>query len=399
MKTVLLSIVICAGLAAANLTGFVNDWLKSAPNIADPNNDYNDDGIVNLEDFVFFAQAYEPEPYANERPTALAVSANVVQYISSNIQLAGTDDGYPKNRIDYIVTSMPATGHLYDMLLEYDTSSMSAMKLGNQARRMRQIKSVPYVISHSSKWLYYLTDANGLDTFTYKTNDTLADSNEATVTLIVATNPKDTLSFDGFGLLTIPDANAVEFDDSFCITLWVKTKQLFGSLIKKRGSSGAGFELTIEAGRSVAHVWDANGTHGEIHSWANIATGNWEFIGVSANASGIIIYNANKAVEYKKSSLLPKPPYSNNANILVGNRFVGEIDKLNFWPYKDSWGLICIFIDFGAVDYLARFNFSEHSGTSTVDAVDANNVGTISDANHVKWYPTELPLYEYRPQF
>ncbi len=405
MRILLIIIVLCVpafSYDANDVNNFAEDWLTAAAR-----SDFNTDGNVNFIDWAMLAADFDGFPYVP--PTVQDVNVLAMQSVGTWFELNGSVDRY-------IITSLPAHGTLYDTLITYDTSALHALKIGtlkNMAAKRRPIAAVPYKVANRGKWLYYLTtdatDAN----FTYVTNDGTANSNPALVNIDVVPFDNNSVYFDGSGYITIPDNNAIDFDDSFSLTFWIKTNQQYAGIMQKR-DGGAGFEISIEAGRLKVSVWDPNNNRYDLRGYLNIATDEWIQLGIARDANTMIVYAGDTRIAQRFD--LPVVSFDNGTDFIIGKTssryFTGNIDRLSFWPYMDDFGsmMVLVFEERGGpggglfvpTNHLCRFHFDEGSG-NTINTFSMITftpvVGTFSDVNHVRWIPTEQPLFQYKPQF
>jgi len=367
---------------------FMDYWL-SEPN-ADPNCDFNEDGNVNFLDYVILAGNWQSKLIFNESgniaPVAQNINTSAYTAEIQRINLIGSDyDNGPYTKLYYKIVSVPAHGKLTDISVGAGI-----------------VQSAPYTLLSPINIIGYQSDTDyiGMDSFTYQAYDGNSVSNIATVDVNVAINTLDNITFDGQGFVTVPDSDKLEFDDNFSFALWLKTEWPYSGIIRKRGSSGAGFELKITDMRPAVYFYDANNNEKVVigaPEW-RIDKGVWSHLVVSRNSTSVTIYL--DSIEIASSSNIFATSFVNDANLIIGSsgdkHFKGEIDRISW--YATAKGVFEVSLmyyvegrndeDGGVLvpDYYTRFNFNEGSGTDVND-MTWDITGVFNDPNHVQWVP------------
>lgn len=335
------------------------------------------------------------------KPTANNQSINVMQFVTATITLDATDDQQPAvpGRLSYIITSLPTSGTIQDPLAS-----------GNI------ITSVPYTLIGGGKSIWYSTDIVGSDTFDWKANDggtgdQAGDSNIATATVTAETNVLDSLDFDGNGTISIADGDYIDLVDGWGIDFWVKTRDPFAGLIKKR-SSGIGYEIGIVSGKPKIYLYDNSGTIVvSIQGHSRIDDGQWHQVAFTFNTTeqGVQIgVQTDGSPEYYQITGISSD-FSNSDNLIIGldsrRPYRSQIDKVRFFSgIADPTIITCIiqglsertdtqevFLGFGLESSL-MWMCDEGSGTIITDS-KTSKTGTISSLTNIKWHP-QIELFE-----
>lgn len=440
-KNLKFKIILCAFVAlwlCASAFGFVADvdddndvdqfdlrifceyWLESP--VADPNCDFVVDGIVNFLDFAILAaewqghlEIYVP-PIPNVAPSANDVSVSVVAYIPQTITLLATDDGLPNPpaRLKYLIIDLPNDVNHYLQ----DTASGGQVKIRPQ--------DLLYRLSTWGNDVIFATSTTGSTNFKYKVYDGNLYSAEKTVSITVAANPKDCLSFDGSGSVSIPDTgNYFDLDPNRGIALFVQTRQLYCKLLDKYEPGAEGYELYLINGRPQVYLYDSNGLVASLKHNVRVADGHWHQIGFIYDPNGFLMVSECNETNFTAENYgftstgwiaVPVRNYSNSSNLIIGSGFRGEIDNPRahnmiltdrFFGYE---GFVCqsrttagtLLEFFGITLYpgaSARFhcdyNGTTNTATQIYDDVSATHlIGSISDSNHVKYLPFVWQWYD-----
>ncbi|RKY09840.1 MAG: hypothetical protein DRP56_02055 [Planctomycetota bacterium] len=325
-------------------------------------------------------------------PDVNPVAATVVAYVQTGITLDGDDDGWPDppGKIRYIITSLPTDGTLQDPHNGYFVIGPN---------------NLPYTISGwENDALSFVSDTVGMDSFNYKVNDGENDSNTVAVDVNVIANLNDSLDFDGDGYVTFADQSHYDITDGWAIDFWIKTQRPFEGLIKKRGTTGKGYEIGIVSGKPKLYLYDASGEMQSFRYQFRIDDGQWHNIGFVFNYD-----DPNMTVEIRAdggeyvTTVAGISDYSNSEPLIVGlharDGYKYEFDKLRFFSGVDvdnrfhstqglsyraeSGGEVLMGIGFVS-DVL--FMLDEGSGTTVTDS-KLSYTGTFNDANHVFWTP------------
>lgn len=381
-------------VAEANTNYIFTNWTGSAAT-AGKVNDVNIASTTVLMDANYTVQVnfiFMPPVIVNQ---ISANDVNVSVYTAEATSINFVADDNDGDILAYKIASLPTHGTLTDMSIGAGF-----------------IFSVPYTILNPKlNYANYQSEPNyiGSDSFTYKVSDDINDSNIATVSITVVSNPLDNLSFDGQGYVTVPDSNYLEFGDTFTFALWLKTKWSYGGIVSKRNTSGAGFILKLVDGVPVVCFYDANGNEktitgvsGGIEGFSGIQeridTGEWVHLAITHDSNSTVVYVNSEIVGYA-NSVFPGVSFSNTSNLKIGvdggQCFKGELDRISWYDTAlGIFGVFCAYTLEGRNEedgglfvvpaYTTRFNFNEGSGFDVNDMTH-NLTGVINDLNHVKW--------------
>jgi len=127
---------------------FAADWQTSEPNISDPNTDFDNSGVVDINDLAILADQWLAYETLDRSPVVEDESFTVVQGLSHTFGITATDS----QSLTYSVESLPSHGTVHD---SNDT----------------QVSSVPYILPDNQ--VKYTADSNyvGSDSFTYGADD------------------------------------------------------------------------------------------------------------------------------------------------------------------------------------------------------------------------------------
>jgi len=326
------------------------------------------------EDLDSFRDDFIPD-WLNYDPNATDSSDGVATYTLTEVDMDGM------NCNQWTISSLPANGILYDI---YGTAHrpLSAAVRGNN---YCSVRAVPYRVKRGSSALWYLTESTAGDSFgfTVKNTDDGRTSDAATVTITKSSYVKDSLCFDRDGSVSIPDNAAIDFDDSFTFFGYIKPQERFGSILKKRGSTGAGIEISIRAAYLVIEAWNTSGEYGKV-ILGEVWMDTWQFISITAG----------HATAAENTPGLPDPPYSNDEPVVIGSRSVAQIDKLTWYPAKsaDERRFFSERQEYNGfmepMDYTAQFRCDEGAGSTITDFVSGTLTGTLTS---VTWQPNDRP--------
>lgn len=347
-------------------------------------------------------------------PVADSDTYNAYTHITTEIELIAADDGMPDppSKLKYIVITLPTNGLLQDPAsgAHFIDSNM-----------------LPYTIVNGDNTLWFWTDTNGTDSFTWKANDYGTDPNfegdstTATATLNVSVNPKDCLSFNGNGYIDLGDNAYYDLADGFAIDLWLKTYIPNAVIAKKIDANGLGWEFNLKTGKPQFELYDANGTRiAEARSVYRITAGEWNEVGFTFNhksAYGIVVaMHTNQSIEtwifedYNDIGV----SYANDANLIIGyssnEGYKHELDKIRFF---NNFAYPTTFVDmmqgfsgrtesgnevvlgFGRTSSVL-YMLDEGTGTTITDD-KASLTGTLT-ANDPNWLPFWLPFQDIAVQ-
>ncbi|MFA5252790.1 MAG: hypothetical protein WC454_09440, partial [Phycisphaerae bacterium] len=261
---------------------FSQQWLDTSGSA-----DFDDSGRVDFKDFTILAaewqgHLYSPPtpPHINLPPTANDISVSAVAYIPQTIMLSAADDGYPNppGRLKYLITDLPADAN----------AKVGGTKSGEQSP-IRQ-SDLPYKLSSWGSSVIFATSTVGSTNFKYKVFDGNLYSDEKTVSITVAVNPKDCLSFDGSGSVSIPDAgNYFDLDPNRGIALFLNTRQLrCDELFCKYIPGSAGYKGSLINGRLRISLFDSTGLIKTVDCNTVVADGKWHQVGFIYDANGYL---------------------------------------------------------------------------------------------------------------
>lgn len=280
------------------------------------------------------------------------------------------------------ISGLPAAGILYDVYSPgHKPLPMTTTPRGSN---WQQIQAVPYIIKKGGHDLYYYSESMTGDAFEFKTvnTDDGRISDAATVTITKAAYVKDSLCFDRSGSVTISDNAAIEFDDSFTFCFWIRPMSRFGTVLKKHGT-GAGLEISIRSGSLVIEAWNSSGDYGK-HEAGPLTLDQWQSFYITAGHAT------------DNTPDLPDPPYSNDADLVIGDRFEGQIDKLTWFNALDDFPAAIFQGEartvygglFSPTNYLAQFRCDEGTGSTITDFVSGTLTGSLTD---VTWDRDDRP--------
>lgn len=381
---------------------FATSWLT------DSSGDLDSDNDTDLADFAVFANHWLEgdcpiPPEGGTPPTASNSSPSAVTNIWQSITLSATDDGHPviPGKMRYIITSLPTVGQIYDP------------KSG-----AGKIASVPYTLSSWGNMLSYWTETVGADSLQFKADDCGASpngqSNTATVTITASANPKDCLTFDGQGYVTIPDGLYLDAVSGWAIDFWIKTRQPYSTLIKKHGAS-TGYEIKLVGGKPVVEFYDSSSTRLILLAYSNrIDDGRWHELSCNTITAPSNWYAQitvdNDTVDVVTSGSMPG--FDNSDPLVIGPAYKGQLDKFRFFSGYDpiinnlafiqgfsgrtESGNEVIMGSFGIASSVL-FMCDETLGTTITDS-KTGKVGTFNSSVHVTWLPYFDPFMDVSVQ-
>lgn len=241
------------GLSDLNI--FSVGWLTD-----DPDADLDDNGIVNISDFSIFSNQWRIG-YENNPPTADDIAISCRHQRTVLIELSGSDDlGAP---LTFAITQMPQKGTLAKQ--------------------------------DNNHYLYYASDAGGVDTILYKANDGQNDSQAAEITITIIPLTLDSI-YVSSGDIIIYDGNSIQMDTDWAITFWMQTRFDTG-LIASKIEDGVGFILLLRGGKPQLNLYDRSGAVYVLGSTMPIAGSGWVMMVIMHRASGGIVTNPQSAEE------------------------------------------------------------------------------------------------------
>jgi len=328
-------------------------------------------------------------------PVAANINVSVYNYVTNTITLSATDDGEPNppGQLEYYIVSLPENGILQDPCSENIIEGFM----------------LPYSLSFYGNQVWYKTEANSVQSFTYKANDGNQYSNIATVTITMLNHPKDLLSFNEFGIVEFNDTNNFyDANNGWAIDFWIRTQEPFAGLMKKRDAN-QGWEIGIVSGAPKIYIYDVNATVvATIQSFWRIDDGYWHEVAFNFLQDGNSILLTVQLFYWgtEQSSFSGNfGSIENDCNLLITG-YRGDIDMLRFfagiYDAGDSSSIIQGFLNrdgtgfeswmgFGA-ESKVRFPMNEGIGTITIDD-KRGMVGTLKNAD-VRWYPFWYPFFD-----
>jgi hypothetical protein len=206
----------------------------------------------------------------------------------------------------------------------------------------------------------------------------------------------------------IPDSNTVDFDDSWMICFWMKTKWPWGHVMSKRDPNGTGIEIVLENGYPKARFYAVDGNDFTIEGHEFVAIGQWIFVSLAYDSGGDIGLNGdpNRTGNFvaQTSNANPNFVYSdvdffipvthnfnNDANLVFGGNqlmpFYGALCNFSYYSTcPTSLGYYCIEADgrtggnmTGWVPaFTCRFWINEGAGDNVYNTTNTIN-GVLSD--------------------
>ena len=337
-----------------------------------------------------------------DAPVASDGTASAYTYIVCPITLIATDDGLsaPPARLKYVITELPADVNAY---LQDPTS-------GGQARI--DANNLPYKLSSWGNTVWFATSTVGVTTFKFEAFDGELYSVETQVDVNTIANPKDCLSFDGSGFVTIPDTNNYfDIEPNRGVEVCFATRQPFCTLFKKWELGKGGYWVGLIGGYISARVYDNNGTvlaeqrsgyRYDNDVWANVVVGFnqvYERLELYTSAPvGEEVYTEGDAASFP----LALWPAANDCNFIIGTGYRYEIDAirsynlamtdvfrvLSSWQIHTEAGDVSMFVPNPIVRFKCNFADPNNTATQIYDDKSAQHlIGTFSDPNHVKYEP------------
>jgi hypothetical protein len=326
----------------------------------------------------------------NQPPTADSNSYTISAYTTAIISLHASDDGRPRvpGKLKSTIRSKPQIGKLYD-----------------PASGGGEIKNVPYTLSsYGSEVIFVCTEA-GNTSFTFDVNDGLSKSNTATVSLTINAYAHDSLYIAK--PYTRADSNHLDLDGQWGIVFWIKTTDLYGTVLQK-----GNFKVKIVNGTLSVDFYD--GENDVVYRFASqrkwdkssgyISDGQWHYVGLYAEPNDI---RNDTALHIEVSPEGYDPDYytdgiaientrgidcNNNSNFIIGSdNFKFHIDRLCLFNNSAwvSWD-VGVFLVGGertntgygfaaSAPKGAEWRFEEGSGSTTTDNI--NSLPIVLDDN------------------
>lgn len=379
-----------------------NNWLESDANIADPNADINSDDIVDFIDFSYLALNWNncgTVVPTNDPPETEDLAISAYTYIVKSITLTATDDGLPDSNISFIITSMPSGGHLRD---------------GNNKIILNS--DLPYTLVRNGDKICYETISAGVFDVNYKAYDGDLYSDTNTITITVAANPKDCLSLDSSGYITIPDNSLLDLSASRGIGLCFNTRKPYCQLLRKHETGKAGYDMGLVGGKITVNIYSSSSLVGTIQSDLRYDNGQWVNAVFAYNGTNNIIelyIGYGTVINGWYDSLffyynddnsgvsIPSGDYTNDCNMVIGDGYKWEIDGIRSYrltmtdPFRtlaavqkrENTGNTESFVPAPAVRFNCNFG-GNNTATQIYDDISATHlVGTFSSGLHIRYYP------------
>jgi hypothetical protein len=393
-------------------------------NLYDPNNlayganyywridEQNPNGVTTGDTWKFTTVT---RPIPPSSPVASDVSASAYTYVTSSINLTATDDGEPNppGRIEYIITSLPGNATLQDPCA---------------GSSIIDVNMLPYTLSFNGSTVWFAADTNVTRVFQYNANDGNVpdgNGNTATVTVTVLDHPRDILSFDGQGIVEFNDNNYYDAGDGWAIDFWVRTREPFTGLFKKRDAN-QGWEIGLVSGKPKIYIYDSNAILvAEARSSWRIDNGQWHEICFNFNqdSNGIYLVIQISGGNFEWGSWEDfsfagdSSSVQNDCNLILGlnskQGYRGDVDMLRFFTgITDPDGIAYIIQGFNTRDGTGdsfetwggfgiaskvRYPMSEGSGSIITDD-KLGLTGILRDPNHVRWQPFYWPFEDVSVQ-
>jgi hypothetical protein len=278
--------------------------------------------------------------------------------------------------------------------------------------------NLPYKLSSYGRTVWFATSTVGTTHFHYKEYE---DSLEKTAQIVVAANPKDCISFDGTGYLTVPDNALLDLSASRGIGIHFMTRAPSCGFLKKHESGKAGYEIGLVNGRICANIYSASGLVGTIKSVYRYDNGVWAnaVLGYNGTNNRIELYIYTEPVEsgtwlgggenlmdadYGVS--IPAGDYTNDCNLVIGKSNSGvykyQIDAIRSYaltmtdPFRamsaiqvrsasgdtESW------VPVPVVRFKCNYDGTNNTTTQIYDDVSTTHlIGTFNSSSNVRYYP------------
>lgn len=400
---------------------FCEQWLD-APGTHTPSADFDNSNFVDFKDFAILAGEWQghlttPEPneppHENLPPSANDISVSASAYIPQTITLSAADDGYPipPGKLRYVITQLPADAN----------AKVGGTKSGEQSP-IRQ-SDLPYKLSTWGDDVIFATSTVGLTSFKYKVFDGNLYSDEKTVSITVAANPKDCLSFDGSGYVTIPDNSRLDLEPNRAVGVCFETPDLYRPILQKWSQGKNGYKMSLVGGRVVVDIFsETAGKVATISSWYKYNR-KWANVVFAYNAiencvelfinSGESVLSGTNYWYYDQENYwayvgdsnecptVPAGDYTNDCNLVIGENYRGELDGIRTYTLnmldvfrtlataqaRQSAGNTESYVPTPIVRFTCNYDGTNNTATQIYDDKASHLIGTISDTNHVKYLP------------
>lgn len=298
---------------------FCADWLNESPHIDTPEVDLNADDVVNMDDFAIFARYWLMSEVKDI--TALDSESNIITHILHKINLAiSTYNPDPK---EYVITKLPARGHLRDPL----------------CFACSPIASVPYTLRYGGHTVCYET-VSGPDTyFEWKAITTDTQSNTATADLKISGHPKDHLSMGKEGIITIADDDLFDLTGNRGIALFIKTHIADAPILKKTEAGKGGYDLSLYRGSPRLRIFRDGSLEKVISLESRVNDGTWWAVGFAydptESAVDLHAEKENKSETHDWSGWIEitDDDYTNDADLIIGDGYVWDIDNIRSYDF------------------------------------------------------------------
>lgn len=405
-----------------DLAIFIEQWLEVP---GTPSADFDNSNFVDFKDFAILAGEWTGMPIpppVNVAPSANDVSVSAAAYIPQAITLDGSDsDSYPNppGRIKYIITDLPADVNAY---LQDPTS-------GGQIRI--RPSDLPYKLSTWGSSVIFATSTTaGNCNFAYKVYDGNLYSNEKTVSINVAANPKDCLSFDANNsYVTIPDNSLIDLESNRAIGLCFNTRKAFCGLLKKHETGKAGYEVNLISGRITVDIYSATaGKVATIKSFYRYDNGGWAncvfayndlndclelFINYGDLIPNYTWYELSEIYTFGEGAVaVPADSYVNDCNLIIGKsnaaNYRGEIDGIRAYNLtmtdvfrtlvsaqsRETAGNTESYVPTPIVRFTCNYDGTNNTATQIYDDKASHLIGTFNSSDHIKYLPFVWQWYD-----
>ncbi len=252
----------------------------------------------------------------------------------------------------------------------------------------------------------------GQDSFTYKLNDGLEDSNTATVYVTVTEVANQTpvagfgtaLDFDGENdYIQIPDNESLHLTGSFTMEFWFKSGDVSQNntyLISKNAGNGDQWAVIYEYRDNKIELTAANGgiigTSPRDYSAITVNDTDWHHVTYTYDQTTLKGYLdgtlvLSETVSFTLTALTGVPLYLGCSTPSAGNYVDGSMDEIRIWdtalPQEQiqNWMYRSVDQTHPAVgNMVAYYTFNEGSGTTVADPVNGNN-GTLTNMAEEDW--------------
>jgi hypothetical protein len=349
----------------------------------------------------------------NQAPSANDISVSTYTFIPTEIILQSTDDGLPSipGKLKCYITDLPGESGYY---VQDPTS-------GGQSR-IRE-SDLPYRLSTWGKQIIFATSNAGSDLIKYKTFDGLLYSAEKTITVNIAANPQDCLSFDGSGFVTISDSDYFDIADGRVVGICFATRQSNCTIASKYEIGQPGYEMKLVNGKLVVNFYNTSGLAASESSQFNYNTGSWVNAAFGYNhatgklelyigfgqVAGVGWFSDFETHTDEEASDIPLDNYANGCDFIIGQNFKGEIDAPRAYTVNmadDPFRTLCVvqsrqtagntesWVPAPVVRFTCNLG-GNNTATQIYDDISAAHlIGTFNSSDHVKYIPFQWHWYD-----